>query len=139
MYFVVKMNYFILLIYDLLYLDHIYLLSIYNGNKSHYVYIKDFSRFMFMKSNYKNKKYFCRHCLQCFSSKRVLQEHKVRCLKINCKQSVELKRGTGKFRNYFKQIAAHTECNLETIHITDRDKNTLHNKESQNRIPCSFD
>ena len=92
-----------------------------------------------MKSNYKNKKYFCRHCLQCFSSKRVLQEHKVRCLKINCKQSVELKRGTGKFRNYFKQIAAHTECNLETIHIADRDKNTLHNKEYQNRIPCSFD
>ena len=37
-------------------------------NKSHYVYIKDFDRFMFHKTKNKNKKYFCKSCLQCFSS-----------------------------------------------------------------------
>ena len=37
-------------------------------DKSHYVYIKDFDRFMFHKTKNKNKKWFCRSCLQCFSS-----------------------------------------------------------------------
>ena len=51
------------------------LLLIIDGDKSHYVYIKDFDRFMFHKTRNKNKKYFCKSCLQCFSSKNVLTEH----------------------------------------------------------------
>ena len=42
-----------------------------DGDISHYVYIKDFNRFMFHKTKNKNKKYFCKSCLQCFSSKNV--------------------------------------------------------------------
>ena len=38
-------------------------------NKSHYEYIKDFDRFMFHKTKNKNKKYFWKSCLQCFSIK----------------------------------------------------------------------
>ena len=72
-------------------------------NKSHYVYIKDFDRFMFHKTKNKNKKYFCKSCLQCFSSKNVLIDHKV-CLSINGAQSVRLEKGTIKFKNAFKQI-----------------------------------
>ena len=44
------------------------LLLITNENKSHYVYIKDFNRFMCNKTKNRNKKYFCKCCLQCFSS-----------------------------------------------------------------------
>ena len=44
------------------------LLLISDENKSHYVYIKDFNRFMCNKTKNKNKKYFCKCCLQCFSS-----------------------------------------------------------------------
>ena len=51
------------------------LLLISHKNKSH-VYIKDFNRFMFNKTKNKNKKYFFKCCLQCFSSKKVLIEHK---------------------------------------------------------------
>ena len=47
-----------------------------DGNKSHYVYIKDFDRFMFHKTKNKNKRYFCKSCLQCFSSRKILTEHK---------------------------------------------------------------
>ena len=47
-----------------------------NNNKSHYVYIKDFDRFMFHKTKNKNKKWFCKSCLQCFSVKNVLIKHK---------------------------------------------------------------
>ena len=39
------------------------LLFVINENKSHYVYIKDFDRFMFHKTKNKNKKYFCKSCL----------------------------------------------------------------------------
>ena len=34
-----------------------------DGDKSHYVYIKDFDRFRFHKTKNKNKKYFCKSCL----------------------------------------------------------------------------
>ena len=54
------------------------LLLIIDENESHYVYIKDFDRFMFQKTKNKNKKYFCKSCLQCFSSKNVLTEVFVR-------------------------------------------------------------
>ena len=47
-----------------------------DDDKFHYVCIKDFDRFMFHKRKNKNKKYFCKSCLQCFSSKIVLTEHK---------------------------------------------------------------
>ena len=36
---------------------------------NHYVYIKNFDRFMFNRTKNKNKKYFRKNCLQCFSSK----------------------------------------------------------------------
>ena len=52
------------------------LLLISNDFTSHYVYIKDFNRLMFNKSKNKNKKYFCKSCLQCFSSEKVLNEYK---------------------------------------------------------------
>ena len=36
-----------------------------DDNKSHYEYIKGFDRFMFHKTKNKNKKWFCKSCLQC--------------------------------------------------------------------------
>ena len=86
--------------------DYIDLLLINDENKSHYVYIKDFNKFMFNKTKHKNKKHFCRYCLQCFSSERVLVEHKKTCLEINGKQTVKLRSGSIKFKNHFKQLAA---------------------------------
>ena len=80
------------------------LLLISNENKSHYVYIKDFNRSMYNKIKNKNKKYFCKCCLQCFSSEKVLIEHKENCLVINVKQNVKLKNGSINFKNYFKQL-----------------------------------
>ena len=97
------------------------LLLVTNENKSHYVYIKDFKRFMFQKTKNKSKKYFCKSCLQCFSSKNVLTEHKEVCLSINGAQFVKLEKGTIEFKNYFKQIPvpfkidADFECSLKSI------------------------
>ena len=80
------------------------LLLIFDGDKSHYVYIKDFDRFIFHETKNKNKKYFCKSCLQCFSSKNAFSEHKKVCLSINGAQSVRLEKGTIEFKNLFKQI-----------------------------------
>ena len=55
------------------------LLLLIDDDKSHYVDIKHFDRFMFHKTKNKNKKWFC-SCLQCFSSKNVLIKHKENCL-----------------------------------------------------------
>ena len=74
-------------------------LLVIDENKLHYVYIKDFNRFMFHKT-----KYFCKSYLQCFSSKNILKEHKKVCLSINGAQSVRLKKGVINLKSHFKQI-----------------------------------
>ena len=84
MYFVMKKN-FIYLVYvqDQKLENHMDLLLITDQIKSHYVYIKDFNRFMRNKTKCRTKKHFCRYCLQCRTSERVLIEHKETCFKIN--------------------------------------------------------
>ena len=74
------------------------LLHIFDGYKSHYVYIKDFKRYMFHKTKNKNKKYICKSCLWCFSSKNVLTKHKEDCLNSNGAQYVRLEKGTKEFK-----------------------------------------
>ena len=64
------------------------LLLLTDDDKSHYVCIKNSDKFMFHKTKNKNKKLFCRSCLQYFSSEIVLIKHKEYCLSINDKQSV---------------------------------------------------
>ena len=99
------------------------LLLLTNDDKSHYVYIKDFNRFMFHKTRNNNKKWFCKNCFQCFSSENILIKHKEDCLSINGVQSVGVEKGKIEFQNYFKQIVvpfkiyADFECNLENNEI----------------------
>ena len=116
------------------------LLFLIDDDKSHYVYIQDLDRFMFHKTENKSKKWFCKSCLQCFSSESVLAKHKKDYLSINCKQSVKLKEGTIEFENYFKQIPvpfkiyADFECNLRSVESYEGS----YTKKYQDHIPCSF-
>ena len=115
------------------------LLLLIDNDKSHYVYIKDFNRFMFHRTKNKNKKWFCKSCLQCFSSENVLIKHKENCLSINGKQSVKLGEII-KFENYFKQIPvpfkiyADFECNLKKIKCNEGSYTEKH----QDHFLCSF-
>ena len=58
-------NDFVHLVYlsDKTFEDCMDLLLITGKNKSHYVYIKDFNRFMCNMTKNENKKHFCRYCL----------------------------------------------------------------------------
>ena len=120
------------------------LLLITNENKSRYVYVKDFNRFMCNKTKNKNKKYFCKYFCKWFSIERVLQEHKEKCLLINGKQSVKLKSASIGFKNYFKQLAvlfkiyADSECLLKGAKSSDRNNNSSYTEKYQDHIPCSL-
>ena len=120
------------------------LLIIFDENKSHYLYIKDFNRLMFNKTKNKNKKHFCRCCLQCFSSKNVFIEHKENCLVINGKQNVKLGKGSISFKNYSKQLPAPSkiyadfECILRPTSLKSSDKNGSYTEKYHDHIPCSF-
>ena len=104
------------------------------------MYIKDFDRFMFHKTKNKNKKYFCKSCLQCFSCKNVLTEHKEVCLSINGTQSIKLEKGTIRFKNTFKQIQvpfkiySDFECILKGAESYEGSCSKIY----QDHIPCSL-
>ena len=116
------------------------LLLLIDDDKSHYVYIKDFNTFLFHKTKNKNKKWFCKSCLHCFSSENVLTKHKEYCLSINGQQSVNLEEVITEFKNYFKQlpvpfkIYADFECNLRNVEIYEGS----YTKKYHKHIPCSF-
>ena len=59
---------------------------------------------MFHKTKNKNKKWFCKTCLQCSNSENVLIKHKEDCLSINGVTSVDVEEGIIKFENYSKQL-----------------------------------
>ena len=70
--------------------DHIELLLIMKDENKHYVLIKDFNKFMYQQKKHKERKHFCMHCLQCFSSERVLNNHKDNCIQLNGIQAVNM-------------------------------------------------
>ena len=59
---------------------------------------------MFHKTKNENKKHFCMSCLQCFSCKNVLTEHREIYLSINGAQSVRFEKGAIQCKKHCKQI-----------------------------------
>ena len=107
---------------------------------NHIICTSKIERFMFHETKNKNKKYFCKSCLKCFSSKNVLTKYEKVCLIINGAQSVKLEKGRIEFKNYFKQIPvpfkiyADFEWNLESVESYEGS----YSKKYQDHIPCSF-
>ena len=75
--------------------------------------------------------------------KKILIKHKENCLIINGKQTVKLKSGSIKFKNYFKQLSvpfkiyADFECLLRGVQSSDKN-NSSYTEKYQDHIPCSF-
>ena len=116
------------------------LLLLINDDQSRYVYIKDFNTFIFHKTKNKNKKWFCKSCLQCFSDESVLIKYKEDCLSINGVQSVDVEERIIEFKNYFKQlpvpfkIYANFECNLRDVEIYEGS----YTQKYHEHVPCSY-
>ena len=120
------------------------LLLLSNGFVSHYVYTKDFNRLMFNKTKNKNKKYFCKSCLQCFTSENVLSDFQKDCLLINKGQNVKLEKGFISFKNFNRQIPvpfkiyAYFECILNSFDVGIDNDCFSYTKKYQNHGPYSF-
>lgn len=83
------------------------LLLITNDEKTHYVLIKDFNRFMYNQTKHKSKKHFCMFCLQHFTSEKILNNHKENCIEINGTQAIKMPDKSNnilKFNNFHKQL-----------------------------------
>ena len=123
------------------------LLLISKEEKRHYVYIKDFNRFMYNKTKHNCKKHFCIHCLQCFNSEEILNKHLENCLIINKKQNIVMPKKGSKihFKNYYKMlknpfvIYCDFESILEPIETAKHDANTTsYTTEYQNHLISSY-
>ena len=88
------------------YEDCMSLLLITENENKHYVLIKDFNKLMYNQTKHKERKHFCMHCLQCFSSERVLTNHKENCIQVNGTQTIKMPTKDDnilKFNNFHKQ------------------------------------
>ena len=105
--------------------------------------ISNILRFICNKTKNKSKQYFCKCCLQCFSSEKVLIERKKNFLITNDKQSLKLKSGSISFKKYFKQlpvrfkIYADFESILKGVKSSDKN-NSSYTYKYQDHVPCSF-
>ena len=115
-------------------------LLISNEEKSYSVFIKDFNRLMYSKTEYKEKKHFCISCLENFTTKEILNSHRERCLLVNDTQAVKYETGIIKFKNFNKQIPipfkiyADSECLLKRININKGGYTKLYQKHIPNSI-----
>ena len=124
---------------------HIDLLKLEEGNKSQYVYIKNYDRLIGCQTNkMKAKKFHCHTCLHGFGSEELLEKHITNgCLAVEGQQ-IEMPKEEDiiKFRHHYKKlkapfvIYADFEC-LTTIHDEPKNKNTKTEKYQHHR-PCGF-
>ena len=127
--------------------DFLNLLLITENENKHYVLIKDFNRFMRNQTKHNEKKHFCMYCLQCFSSERVLTDHKENCIQINGTQSIKMPTKDNnilKFNGFNKQlpvpfvIYADFEAITEKIDSCQRNDNKSYTEAYQNHRDCGY-
>ena len=129
------------------YEDHMELLLVTKDENKHYVLIKDFNKFMYNQTKHKERKHFCMHCLQCFSSERVLNNHKENCIQVNGQQAIKMPNKDNnilKFNNFHKQqpvpfvIYADFEAITEKVHGCQQEGNKSYTEAYQRHTDCGY-
>ena len=129
------------------YEDCMNLLLITENENKHYVLIKDFNKFMYNQTKHKERKHFCMHCLQCFSSERVLTDHKENCIQVNGTQAIKMPDKNNnilKFNNFHKQlpvpfvIYADFEAITEKIHGCQPNDDKSYTEAYQRHTDCGY-
>ena len=129
------------------YTDCLNLLLITENENKHYVLIKDFNKFMYNQTKHKERKHFCMHCLQCFSSERVLTNHKENCIQVNGTQAIKMPDKNNnilKFNNFHKQlpvpfvIYADFEAIIGKIHGCQRHNDKSYTETYQKHTDCGY-
>lgn len=122
------------------------LLLISNNETNHYCLITDFNKFMYNQTKHKERKHFCISCLQCFTSERVLSEHRKVCIAINGAHAIQMPKVGSKigFKNYHKQlqgpfvIYADFEAITEKIHGCQQSNAKSYTEAYQKHTDCGY-
>jgi hypothetical protein len=107
-------------------------------NKSHYVWIKNFSRLCNHLTGHEHKKYWCFNCLQSFSTEEILNEHReLKCINHHSAK-LELpkkKDAFVQFKNHKKSIKAPfvIYADFESLTVPTEENNAY-----QNHVGCSY-
>ena len=126
---------------------HKELLLITEDENKHYILIENFNRFLYNQTKHKESKNFCMHCLQCFSSERVLNNHKDNCIQVNGTQAVKMPDKDNnilKFNNFHKQqpvpfvIYADFEAITEKISGCQPNNDKSYTEEYQKHRDCGY-
>ena len=117
------------------------------GGGGHYVYIKDFNRFMYNQTKYEHRKHFCRCCLQCFTTLDILGRHGDNCMAVNGIQAIQMPDETDntlKFINFHKQldvpfvIYADFEAITEKVQTVSPNNIKSFTEAYQNHVDCGY-
>ena len=129
------------------YEKHMELLLITENENKHYVLIENFNRFMYNQTKHEHRKHFCMHCLQCFISESVLNNHRDNCIQLNGEQAVKMPNKDNnilKFNNFHKQqpvpfvIYADFEAITEKISGCQPNNNKSFTDAYQKHTDCGF-
>ena len=127
--------------------DHMNLLLITEKENKHYVLIKHFNKCMYHQTKHRDRKHFCMHCLQCFSSEKVLINHKENCIQVNGTQAIKMPTKDNnilKFNNFHKQLAvpfviyADLEAITEKIHGCQPNDDKSYTEAYQKHVDCGY-
>ena len=102
---------------------------------------------MYNQTKHKERKHFCMHCLQCFRSERVLNNHKDNCIQVNGTQAINMPTKDNnilKFNNFHKQqsmpfvIYADFEAITERIQGCQPNDNKSYTEAYQKHTDCGY-
>ena len=122
------------------------LLLIWKEEKQHYVWIKDFNRFMFRQNRHRHRLHFCRYCLQYFGSEEILNNYKSNCIVVNGKQAIRMPKigDLVQFKNFHKQLPAPFVIYADFEPLTQKidsyqpDDNKAYTEKYQKHVDCGY-
>ena len=108
--------------------------------------IKDFNRMMYNKTKHKERKHFCMHCLQCYSTEEIVTKHKSNCMVMNGEQALRTPQESSmvQFQNYHKQtpvpfvLYADFEAMTEKVSGCQPDGAKSYTDKYQKHTGCSY-
>ena len=123
---------------------HVDLLITSNSETNHYVWIKNFNKLCFKVTKYEGKKYFCKYCIQYFTSEERLQKHVIDCMVLTKCQAIEIpvEGGCLKFKSFRETIKilfviyADLEALLEKLTVLEKSEDNT--EKLQKHVACSY-
>ena len=123
---------------------HVDLLITSNAETNHYVWIKNFNKLCFKVTKYEGKKYFCKYCIQYFTSEERLQKHIIDCMVLTKCQAIEMpaEGEITKFKSFRETIKipfviyADLEALLEKLTVLESSEDNT--EKLQKHVACSY-